>query len=773
MKTLLRNFTHNFRRFLSASILNLLGLSVAFAAFFVIMTQVDHDYNYNKGIKEYENIFQLEIYANDDWGWGMNFPRPMAEKIAECSPHIKAVAIVGNNETEDIEIGKNSAPEEFRKGFGNYLDVFQPEIINGSLENLKTPDQCIIPESKARFYFGRTDVAGKTILTGNSEKKRNMEIVGVYRDYPKNTLMDNKIFTVIDDQENKNVESNWNYRLYLRLDAPSAMESVSKEAQRVVGKDLPLRFISLHDTHFSDGEAARSRIYLLFCASLLIVIVAAINFTNFSLAETPMRIRSINTQKVLGASTLSLRGALLTESVIISLLAFLLSLFWIANLPALGLQDLVEADLVLSEHPLLLAVTLGLSLLTGLLAGLYPAWYVTSFPPALALKGSFGLSPKGKVLRTGLVCLQYLVTFVLVICVGIMYLQSHYIHSSDYGYDKQVVIIGKNTPEGCKQLDAVRNELSSVRGVEGVAFSFFVISSKDGYMTWGFGYENHVMNFTCLPVDPEYFKVMGIRITEGRAFRETDNRGAYVFNEAAHKKYPWLQVDKPAVEGVSEGDVSGAVVTGFCENIRVFSMRSDNEQPFAFFHTSKAIGDWPWQTTINVRIGSGVDKIETIKELQKRMEKFTPNHDFEFKFMDEILDNTYHQELRFTRQILLFSLLAIVISLIGVFCLTMFESEYRRKEIGIRKIMGSTTREILLMFNKHYIKILAGCFVVAVPLAWWLGARWLESFTEHTSIAWWLFLLAFILVAAITFVTVTYQSWKNATENPVKSIKTE
>ena len=194
----------------------------------------------------------------------------------------------------------------------------------------------------------------------------------------------------------------------------------------------------------------------------------------------------------------------------------------------------------------------------------------------------------------------------------------------------------------------------------------------------------------------------------------------------------------------------------------------------AFIVYGKAYQSWgTWQQTVNVRIAAGADRIGVIKSLQKTMEKFTPGHDFNFRFMDEVIDRAYHNELRFTRQILLFSLLAIVISIIGVFGLTMFESEYRRKEIGIRKIMGSSTGEILYMFNRRYFSILSGCFLVAAPFGWWIGKHWLEGFAEKTPISPWIFLIAFLLVTLITMLTVTIQSWKNANENPANSIKTE
>ena len=214
-------------------------------------------------------------------------------------------------------------------------------------------------------------------------------------------------------------------------------------------------------------------------------------------------------------------------------------------------------------------------------------------------------------------------------------------------------------------------------------------------------------------------------------------------------------------------------VVGFCENIKFSTFRNnDSTEPMAFIYVSKA-KLWSYENTVNVRISAGTDKVEIIRSLQKAMEKFTPGHDFHFRFMDQVLDNAYRNELRFTKQILLFSLLAIVISIIGVFGLTMFESEYRRKEIGIRKIFGSTTGEILRMFNRRYLYILIGCFIVAAPFGWWIGQHWLEGFAERTPIRAWIFLTSFLLVTAITMITVTVQSWKNANENPANSIKTE
>lgn len=786
MKTLVRNFSHTFRRFFTASILNILGLSIAFASFFVIMTQVDYDYNFNKGYKDYEKIFRIEINHNPKLGWQLWMPRPLCELIQTCSPHVKSVSIINAFPPQnDYEVNGNIFNETTCYGFGNFLETFQPEIINGSADALNQPKTILISESMAKRFFGTTDAVGKSIFKDKQSSNDAWTIGGVYKDFPENTQIRNWIMMPNDPTENKDNWNNWNYICYIRLEHPDSAPEIEKLIEEIVKKNIPeyasegsdsvlssvVHLSPLADIHFSTignkSASSRTTVYLLICISFLIVVIATINFMNFSLAETPMRIKSINTQKVLGATTRSLRLSLIAESVLISTIAFILSLIEILLLKDSGPQDLVSAGLQPLEHPILLTITFCLSLLMGFLAGIYPSYYVTSFAPALALKGSFGLSPKGRTLRTALVCIQFFVAYMLIIGVGIMYLQSRYIRTSDYGYDKEAIITGNMTTETQAQNDAVVNDLSRIPGVKEVAFSMFILSSADSYMNWAMDDNNTVVQFDVMPVDYRFLDVMGIHVTEGRNFKPGDG-DVYIFNEATRKKYPWMKVDQPAPDD--------HLIVGFCENIKYSSFRNDdNTQPMAFFIYGKnfeKIGH-QWQQTINIRVSAGVDKIAIIRSLQKTMEKFTPGHDFNFRFMDEVLDANYRNELRFTKQILLFSLIAIAISLTGVFGLTMFESEYRRKEIGIRKIMGSSTTQILYMFNQRYILILTGCFIVAAPFGWWIGQHWLQGFAEKTPVSPWIFILSFLLVTLITILTITVQSWKNACENPANSIKTE
>ena len=783
MKTLVRNFSHTFRRFMTASVLNIVGLSIAFASFFIIMTQVDYDLNFNKGYKDYEQIFRAEFDPKGNSAFVTTIPRPLGELAETSSPHITGVSIQGWPGNDDYEVEDNLFNEPTLSGFGNFMAVFQPEMVCGSADALNLQGQVLIPQSMALRFFGTTDAVGKTIFQGKRSNNKSLTIGGVYKDFPENTQIGNPLCLPLPADENKGIWNNWNYGCYVRLSSPDKVTEIEEALNREVDKieyytsvkdrgNSYFHLTPIADVHFSTlgdkSASSRATVYLLICVSFLIVVVATINFMNFSLAETPMRVRSINTQKVLGATTGSLRMSLVAESVLVSIIAWLLSVVLLVALRDSGVQDLVTADLDLANHPRLLAATFGISAAMGLAAGSYPSWYVTSFPPALALKGSFGLSPKGRRLRTALVCIQFFVAFTLVIAIGIMYAQSRYIRKADYGYDKDAIIIGNMTPETIAHSKAVTEDLKRISGVEGVSVSQFALNSYDHYMGWGMGEEERHVDFQVLPVDFRFLNLLDIRVTEGRNFEATDGN-VLIANEAAHTAYPWLRLGEPP----AEGGVPFPII-GFCENIRFTSFRNnDSAIPMLFLFYGKSYEDWREKNFVNVRISAGTDRIAVLRELQRTMEKFTPGHDFNFRFIDQIIETNYRNEMRFTRQILLFSLLAILISMIGVFGLTMFESEYRRKEIGIRKIFGSTTGEILRMFNRRYFYILLGCFAVAVPFGWWMGLHWLEGFAEKTPIRPWVFLTSFLLVTAITMITVTVQSWRNANENPANSIKTE
>ena len=795
MKTIVRNFTSMFRKFVSASLLNLLGLSLAFASFFVIMTQVNYDLGYNKSFTEHEKLFRLTLKLGPGMeDYGVTLPRPLVEQLAAASPHIKGYGIEeGWTRVDQYMVGDQEYSLNLVFGIHDFMSVFKPKVICGDLKGLNQLPNIVLPRSEAMRIFGTANAVGKT-LKYKWVEDWIFNVCAVIEDYPENNFLHGISFRGLNDNEGN--YRNWNYQAYIRVDdvanLPNVITAMRQKAIELFKDDfnmttpqeedaLQVVLTPIADTHFAKDlskdspnikSVSRSSVYLLICFSLLIVLIAAVNFMNFTLAETPLRIRSINTQKVLGASTASLRGSLLAEAVIISLLAFVGAMAMVYLAHDLGLQKLVQGSILLQDNLWLVGITLLISIVVGLLAGAYPSYYVTSFPPALVLKGSFGLSPKGRVLRTSLICLQFVVSFMLVIGVGIMYLQSYLIFHTDYGFDKDEVMVVPTAPDTRNHADAIDADLRKIPGIEGASLAQNVLGSNDRYQTWGRGEGDKHMTFACIFVDWRFLSVMGIDIVEGRNFRQTDG-DVYIFNESAKKKYPWLAVDKP----INDKDMP---VVGFCEDIKYSTLRvDDSQQPIAFLVPSRDgyfSKEGFWRNHLLVRVAKGVDKREAkekVLDVVLKYEHESKPDISDLRYMDDELEKSYHQERLFTQQILLFSLLAILISIIGVFGLTMFESEYRRKEIGIRKVFGSSTKEILMMFWRRYLYILLGCFVVAAPIGYLLGQHWLEGFAVRTAISPLLFLVSFLLITLITLLTVTYQSWKNANENPINSIKTE
>ena len=795
MKTIIRNFTSMFRKFVTANLLNLLGLSLAFASFFVIMTQVYYDLGYNKSFTEHEKLFRLTLKLGPGMeDYGVTLPRPLVEQMAAASPHIKGYGIEeGWTRIDQFLVGDQEYSLNLVYGINDFMSVFKPTVICGDLKGLNQLPNIVLPRSEAMRIFGTANAVGKT-LKYKWVDGRIFNVCAVIEDYPENNFLHGVCFRGTNDNEGN--YRNWNYQAYIRVDdsanLPNVITAMRQKAIELFKDDfnmttqqeeeaLQVVLTPIADTHFAKDlskdspdikSVSRSSVYLLICFSLLIVIIAAVNFMNFTLAETPLRIRSINTQKVLGASTASLRGSLLAEAVIISLLAFAGAMAMVYLAHDLGLQKLVQGSILLQDNLWMVGITLLISIVVGLLAGAYPSYYVTSFPPALVLKGSFGLSPKGRVLRTSLICLQFVVSFMLVIGVGIMYLQSYLIFHTDYGFDKDEVMVVPTAPDTRNHADAIDADLRKIPGIEGASLAESVLGSNDRYQTWGRGEGDKHMTFTCVFVDWRFLSVMGIDIVEGRNFRQTDG-DVYIFSESAKKKYPWLAVDKP----INDEDLP---VVGFCEDIKYTTLRvDDSQQPIAFLVPSRKSFFWNdgyWRNHLLVRVAKGVDKREAkekVLDVVLKYEHESKPDISDLRYVDDVLEESYRQERLFTQQILLFSLLAILISIIGVFGLTMFESEYRRKEIGIRKVFGSSTKEILMMFWKRYLYILLGCFVVAAPIGYLLGQNWLEGFADRTSVSPLLFLVSFLLITLITMLTVTYQSWKNANENPINSIKTE
>ena len=787
-----------FRRYRVATLLNLLGLGVAVATFYLFMTQVIYNRTYNHNIHDYKHMYRLEIYGGlfgEDWG--CNVCRPFVTLLKEI-PQVKNVTYISpyTNKT-DVKVGNRTITvSSVHMGMPG-IEFFTGKLLSGSSKTCADGANVIVNRSTAEKMFGTVNAAGKTFEdeNGNGDKV-TVTVVGVSEDMPDNCTLPNGIY-ICENESVMNEWSEWSFNVYLRLDdganpkkVERAMKLAFMKANGYSEKDekrfdkeanMKFRITPVEDIYFSgvgpNDRGNRGLVNVLTVASVFVLFIAMLNLLNFSLSEVPMRMRGINTRRVMGASVGSLRLKMIMENVLFAFVALLIGIVLVVAFQrSETCMKLVSGDIHFASH-MVLAVLMAVSaLVVGALSAVIPAFYSTSFAPAMVLKGSFGLSPRGRQLRMAIMAVQFCVAFALAIYIGVMTSQSSYIFNSDYGFNKNEVFYAMLSQEAKTKRDAIRAELKKLPFVESVGYAQNAIGTSDGYMSWGRGDNEHQMTLQVLPCDYEYLRTMQLEITDGRNFRESDMKtGAYVLNEAAMKQYKWLAVGDSIGRQNEWGPTSNYLIVGTCKNFRLKSMRCDNNNvAVAFIIFGPDMEQWGDRCDqVFVRVAKGQDKIEAKRRIAEVLNRLDGSQKYEMEFLDDDLQWTYIEEFRFISQVKLFAIICIIITVIGVFSLTMFETEYRRKEIAIRKVMGSSVGSVVSLFALRYAVPLVVAFVIAAPIGWWLSNSWLQSFAEHTPIHWWLFPISFVAVSAVVVLTVVVQSWRVATANPVESIKTE
>lgn len=790
MKLILRNLMRIFRRFRTAMILNILGLAVAFTAFMLLMMQWNYDRQFDLHDPNADRIFRID----GQWhaGRAALTSGPYGLAFMQSSPHIVGGCLLyALPEDESFTIEKNGHQEIFKdklhKVTSGLTKVFHFDLVEGDANALEASDKILIPESTARRWFGQAAATGRLVKLGDN---RAMTIGGVYRDFPGNCSLGNNVYVAVRDNENDLSEwTSFNFAFYIRLDQGNTADAQALidtfeennqdflDYQKANGK-MEMIAIALPDIHTfktllfdTTPRTSPATMFLLFSIAIVILLIAAINYTNFSTALSPMRIRNVNTQKVFGASQVSLRGALLAEAVIICLGAFLLGVLLLWGLQDYNLNQLIQADIRPEAHLPLIGLTALIALAIGLLAGLYPAYYTTSFAPALVLKGSFGLSPKGRMLRNLLMGFQFIASFALVIGALCMFLQNRYAQTTPLGFDKEWLVTSDIDKLVSGKRQVLEERLKQHPEVAGVAFSEMPFYGEmDLYSSWGREFKGEAITLDVLVVSSSFPKVIGIPVVEGRDFREEDSqsaKGCFIVNRMAQERYNIQVGDK----------IEPQEVIGIVDNFHYTSMRR-GISPLAIYTFGKE--NWitdesvdQLYTNVYVRMNAGTDPTTAIQILRTELDALSPGYPFDIRPFDEQLELTYKNEQRLTTLISLFSLLAVLISIAGVFGLVVFDSEYRRKEIGIRRVMGASVGNILMMFNKSYLWILLVCFTIACPIAWYAVDKWLQSFAYRVPSYWWIFPMALLIVGSVTLLTVTYQNWHAANENPVNSLKSE
>lgn len=794
MNTIFRNFLSVLRRFRMASFLNILGLGVAFAAFLIIMIQVQYDLTYNDCHPNKDRIFRLEASL-----FGSPYQavtcRPVSEVLANNEAHTEAMSLTmpwGGEASVRLKDANNQDQHFLEKSVmvqPSFTRIFGFEFTDGKANALEDPQQILLPESLAEHYFGTVFAVGKSI-----EINEKPFVVGaVYKDFPKNSTVENTLYMALDKDVNAHEWGNWSYHAYFLLDNAQSAEHyldhvvdyVDYEAYgypskedfiKQFGSTSFFRLTPLKDIYFNNdvifdtpNHASRQTLALLISIAVLILLIAAINYTNFSTALTPMRMRSINTQKVLGSSNAALRVSLLAEAVLMAFLSFGVGVLIVEVCQGSFIAQLITPSLQLSQNLGLLIKCGVMSILIGLAAGLYPALYMTSFSPALVLKGSFGLSPKGRSMRSVLLCIQFVASLALIVVSMFMFLQNRFMTNGSLGYDRDRIIVTQLSKTVMKSKESFTSKVKAYSGIEAVAFCDRIISVQDDYSTRQESVHDLSLTYTILTVTPDFLKVIGVAPIEGRDFLADDALHTYdgvcVMNQVSRDLY-----------NVAVGDsIGGNYVAGIIPDIK-FATFKRNVEPLAFCIFGSETWFAQYASNVNVayiRLAPGIDPQDAIAYIQNVYKELDPTYPFSVDTLNSLIDSAYNNESNLASLVTVFGLLAVLLSVVGVFGLVVFESEHKRKEIGVRKVFGSTALQILEQSSQKYIKLLLLCSLIALPLSFFVVRKWLDTFAFRISIQAWVFIAAFVAVAFITLCTVFFQSWRAANENPVRSLRSE
>ena len=795
MKLMIRNLLYLFKRFKTAVVLNLFGLTIAFAAFLLIVMQVDYEMNYDAMHSKSGRTFRLEA-NHGEFEHNAIHCLMFSDAFVNSSAHITDYSYRypfygGERYCQIDEVDDQGEAKVFKENFQlclpNISDVFDFHMKEGSVECLSIPGSVLIPESVAKRLFDKQSAIGKRIrMSGSSGwqpvSTTILTIGGVYKDFPGNTTVQNRIYVPMDQLDL--LKSSWQMyanEIYVTLDDPLNKEEVLDhfnktfdfaKSQMGSAQEIALRLTPLkdvyytHDTTFDfNPKGHRETNYVLLGIAFLILFIAGINFTNLTTSLIPLRLKTINTHRVLGCSIYKLRAISLIESIVICLISYILALFIVNDLSYTPIANWVDADIRLRQYQALLLLTALIAILTGCLAGLYPAIRSTSYAPALVLKGSFGLSPKGKKVRVALIGFQYTVSIALIIVTLFMGLQNHFMTSSEQlGFNKDQVAIVNLTPEiYAKHKPQYIQKLKDYPGIEDVAFSVYELSKEDDMIDLEYArHEDKDVFFKVFYASENFLSVMDIQVEEGRDFTREDLNKAqsdYIINPAAERDFHLHPGDR----------FNDRTVLGVSKDFRFNSCRIASS-PFVFALNN----DIPNPKLVSyIRFNSKTNLQEAVAHVRETLKEIDPTFPFEISFYNTILNNLYQKEQTLGKLISLFGIMAILISIVGVFGLVLFETQYRRKEIGIRKINGATTGQILLMFNKTYIQIVSVCFIISIPIAWIGTQQWLENFAYKTPLHLWVFIVAFLIILSVTIGTVTFRNWQAANENPVNSVKSE
>ncbi|WP_165024242.1 ABC transporter permease [Dysgonomonas sp. ZJ279] len=776
MGFIFENFVHLLKRFRVPSIINIVGLSLAFAVFIIIGIQTCYDATFNRQFTKSDNIYNFSRYYPSDGIRISTISVPVAESMVQEFSEINNYCLLQSWDENSFDIyGKDNKHVTHTENLvfttSGFLDIFTPEIILGDVsKTLEIDNRALISESVAKKIFGDQNPVGQVIYDHFSQQP--ITIDAVYKDFPENCSLTNGIYTKLVDYN----QNNWAYKGYFELlpgtytqlqEKLNGAEFRGEATLKAQDEDPTIRedyeLTPLTDLHLNQNTARKTLFLSLIAIGVVILVIVYTNYINFSIAMASSRIRNINIHKILGIHKMLLRISILFEGLFLTLISFMLALLYLYFFQKTTLSSLFDADLSFDQNIFVISAVGVILLFLSFLVGLYPTKYVTSFNEAVALNASFALSPRGVKLRNVLITIQFTAAMVLIVVSSFMQIQNKYMQNYSIGIQKENIVYlpvaGLKT-----DLKTFAEELNKNPNVKG----FTASEHLPGYigMSWNRNFEGQFLQkVVAWSVTPDFLDFFGVDILAGNNFTKNDTIGQeqIIFNEKFLEKYG---LDKSIV-GKDFECFNPGIIVGIAKDINFQSLHYAIE-PMGYVVLNDQKG---WIKFMYIKI-SGQNTPETIDYIEKTWSKFN-DETFDLNFLDSKMNDLYKKEENQSKLITLFGFITIVIAVMGVYGLILFNTRQKNKQIAIRKINGASEAQIVFMLNKDLLLLLFIAFLIAMPVAYYFVGKWLENFAYKTPIYYWVFFASGFLVFLITIATVSIQSWRAAKANPVDSLKTE
>jgi putative ABC transport system permease protein len=782
LKTALRNLWKN----KAYGFLNIFGLAIGITCAALIFLWVEDEMTFNHYFSNRNNLYKVKDRQTYD-GTTFTFdatPGPLAQGIKSEIPGIKNTARTSWGNQILFTLDDKTIYQQGMYVDSSFLTMFQLQFVKGKATNAFTQlHSLVLSESMAKKFFNTTDVIGKTLKVNNGQ---DYLISGVIKDLPKNVSFkfdwlapfkiyedknswlqqwgNNGIVTYVETEANANVDA-----INKKLDGYVQTKSSDANAKMSI---YPMNRWRMYDS-FDNGKEIPGRIKYVTLFSIIawiILIIACINFMNLATARSEQRAREVGVRKTLGAEKKRLVLQFISESVVMSFISTLLAILFIYCLLG-AFNGLVEKDLSVNIFkPIHLLMLLIITLACGLIAGSYPAFYLSSFNPIGVLKGlKIKTSASAVLIRKGLVIVQFSISVILIISSILIYKQIQHVKDRDLGYTKQDLLYLNLQGNMRQHFGVIKNDLMQTGMVQNAAMSNNTVLQL-GSNTGDFGWEgkdpSKQVLITVEGVTPGYISTMGMKLKEGRDFytdAKTDSNNI-IINDALAKI-------------IGKKDIVGSLITrdGGKEKYTVVGVINDFVYNNMYTAAAPLIlfSDTSNVSILTVRLKPNMNLVSTLTLLEKTIKNDSPGYPVEYSFVDEEFNQLFKTESLIGKLAGVFATLAIIISCLGLFGLAAFTAERRTKEIGIRKVLGATVSNLVTLLSKDFILLVGISCIIAFPIAWWMMHNWLQDFEYRINISWWIFIGAAVLAILIALTTVSFQAIRAALSNPVKSLRTE